>query len=117
MNLGNMECVSDYRTLTRPGMSRSVVVIAEMRCIRDKREVLERKRNIRHMQQYHHVFIKVSKSHTKQVIDANFNIMLKEMKNGDAHYVSDNGRLRRKIRDSHDYVRYMYQAQRYNRNR
>ena len=45
MNLGNMKCVSAYRTPTRPGMSRPGV-IAEMRCLRDKRSVLERKRFI-----------------------------------------------------------------------
>ena len=35
MNLGNTECISAYRTPTRPGMSRPGVVIAEMRCQRD----------------------------------------------------------------------------------
>ena len=49
MNLGNTECISAYRTPTRPGMSRPGVVIAEMRCLRDKRAVLERKRYIQHM--------------------------------------------------------------------
>ena len=42
MNLGNTECISAYRTPTRPGMSRPGVVIAEMRCLSDKRAVLER---------------------------------------------------------------------------
>ena len=36
MNLVNIEYVSAYRTPTRPGMSRPGVVIAEMRCLRDK---------------------------------------------------------------------------------
>ena len=45
------------------------------------------------MSQYQHVFVKTSKSHTEQVIDANFNIMLNEMTNEDAYYVSDNGRV------------------------
>ena len=108
------------RTPTRPGMSRPGVVIAEMRCLRDKLSVLERKRFIRHLPQYQHVFIKASKSHTEQVIDANFNIILNEMKNGDEYYVSDNGRIRRKVRDPNDHVdivRYTDQAQRYNSNR
>ena len=42
------------------------------------------------------------------------------MKNGDEYYVSDNGRIRRKIRDPNDHVdilRYTNQAQRYNSNR
>ena len=66
------------------------------------------------------MFIKTSKSHTEQVIDANFNIILNAMKNGDEYYVSDNGRIRRKIRDSNDHVdivRYTNKAQRYNSNR
>ena len=63
-----------------------------MRCLREKRAVLERKRYIRHMPQYQHVFVMVSKSHTEQVIDANFNIMLNEMINGDVYQVSENGR-------------------------
>ena len=120
MNLGNMECVSAYRTPTRLGMSRPGVVIAEMRCLRDKRSVLERKRFIRHLQQYQHVFIKASKSHTEQVIEANFNIILREMKNSDEYYVNDNGRIMRKIRDSNDHfdiVCYTDQAQGYNSNR
>ena len=78
------------------------------------------KRFIRHLPQYQHVFIKASKSHTEQVIDANFNIILNEMKNGDEYYVSDNGRIRRKVRDPNDHVdivRYTDQAQRYNSNR
>ena len=46
--------------------------------------------------------------------------MLNEIKNGDEYYVSDNGRIRRKIRDPNDHVdiiRYTDQAQRYNSNR
>ena len=112
MNLGNTECISAYRTPTRPGMSRPGVVIAEMRCLRDKRAVLERKRYIRHMPQYQHVFVKASKSHTEQVIDANFNIMLNKMTNGDTYYVSDNGRIRKKTGYSRDDVRYTDQSQR-----
>ena len=115
-----MECISAYRTPARPGISRPGVVIAEMRCLRDKRSVLERKWFIRHLPQYQHVFIKASKFHTEQVVDANFSFILNEMKNGDEYYVSDNGRIRRKIRDSNDHVdivRYTDQAQRYNSNR
>ena len=40
---------------------------------------------------YHNVFIKSSKSHMKQVMD--FNVVLKEMTNGNANYISDNGRV------------------------
>ena len=99
--------LQDTHPSSRPG-----VVIAEMRCLRDKRAVLERKRYIRHMPQYQHVFVKASKSHTEQVIDANFNIMLNEMTNGDTYYVSDNGRIRKKTRYSCDDVRYTDQSQR-----
>ena len=65
-----------------------------------------------HMRQYQHVFVKTSKSHTEQVIDANFNIMVNEMTNGDAYYVSDNGRIRKKTGYSRDHVRYTDQSQR-----
>ena len=58
-----------------------------------------------------HVNVKASKSHTVQVIDANFNIMLNEMTNGDTYYVSDNGRIRKKTRYSRDDVRYTDQSQ------
>ena len=40
MNLGNTACISAYWTPTRLGMSRPGVVIAEMRCLRDKRAVI-----------------------------------------------------------------------------
>ena len=64
------------------------------------------------MPQYQHVFVKASKSHTEQVIDVNFNIMLNEMTNGDTYYVSDNGRIRKKTGYSRDDVRYTDQSQR-----
>ena len=58
MNLGNTECISAYRTLTRPYMSRPGVVIADMRCLRDKRAVLERKRYIRNIPQHQYVLLR-----------------------------------------------------------
>ena len=81
-------------------MSRQGVVIAEMICLRDKRSVLERKRVIRHLPQYQHVFIKASKSHTEQVIDANFNMILNEMKCLKAKQLND-------VYQSSDYL-YIY---------
>ena len=98
-------------TPIRPIVSRPGVVIAEMGCLRDKRAVPERKRN---MPQYQHVFLnkKASKSHTEQVIDANFNIMLNEMTNGDVYHVRDNGRIRKKTGYSRDHVRYTDQFER-----
>ena len=79
---------------------------------RYKRAVLERKRCIRNMPQYQHDFVKASKSHTEQVIDANFNIKLNEMTNGDVYYMSDNGRIRKKTEYSRDHVRNTDQSQR-----
>ena len=63
------------------------------------------------MPQYQNVFVKASKSHTEQVIDANFNIILDEMTNGDAYYMSNNGRIREKAGHSRDHVRYTDQYQ------
>ena len=48
------------------------------------------------MSQYRHVFLQPSKSHTEQVMDPNFSFVLNEMSNGDAYFISDNGRIRYK---------------------
>ena len=90
MNLQNMKCISAYRTHYRHDIQRQGVVIAEMRCTEDKREILKRKRLIRYHLVYHNVFIKSSKSHVEQVMDSNFNVVLKEMTNGNKYYISDN---------------------------
>ena len=50
------------------------------------------------MFQYRNVFLKPSKSHPEQVMDANFSLLLNEMSNGDAYFISDNGRIIRKNR-------------------
>ena len=51
---------------------------------------------------YRSVFIKTAKSHTEQILDANFNVVLNEMKNGRSYYISDNGRIRQKASDNRD---------------
>ena len=109
IHLGKTECIYVYRTPTRPGVSQPGIVIAEMRCISNKRALLVRKRS---MPKYQYVFVKESKSHTEQVNYANFNIMLNEMTNGDAYHVSDNGNIRKKTGYSHDHVRYTDISQR-----
>ena len=82
MNLQNIQCRYAFRTQSRPEMSRPGIVIAELKCLDDKRSILERKRFIRHMPQYRDVFIKSSKTHTEQVMHANFTMMLNQMTNG-----------------------------------
>ena len=49
------------------------------------------------------VFLKPSKSHSEQVMDANFTIMLNEMSNGEEYFLSDNGRIRRRPSDTPTY--------------
>ena len=93
--LGHISCVYAYR---RPDMNYHGVVIASLNSLSDKREVLERKRYLRTMSQYRNVFLKPSKSHPEQVMDANFSFLLNELTNGDAYFISDNGRIRQKTR-------------------
>ena len=93
MSLQNMKCISAYRTPYRHDIQRQGVVIAEMRCTEDKPEILKRKRFIRPHPVNQNVFIKSSKSHVEQVMDSNFNMVLKEMTNGNAYYLSDNERI------------------------
>ena len=50
------------------------------------------------MSQYRNVFPKPSKSHPEQVMGVNFSLLLNEMSNGDAYFISDNGRIRQKTR-------------------
>ena len=42
------------------------------------------------------------KTHTEQVMDANFSVVLNEMSNGKAYYVCDNGRIRPKPQENCD---------------
>ena len=106
MNLVNIECNSAYRTPSRPEANRSGIVIAEMKSLRDKRVVLERKRMLRNIPHYRDVYIKSSKTHAEQVMTANFTVMLHEISNGDSYYMSDNGRIRQKSTDMNNQHRY-----------
>ena len=93
LNLRHISCVSADRTPARPDMNHQGVVIATLNSLSDKREVLERKRYLRTMSQYRNLFLKPSKSHPEQVMDANFSLLLNEMSNGDACFI---GRVRQK---------------------
>ena len=104
MNLRNIECNAAYRTPPRPDANKSGIVIAEMKSLRDKRAVLERKRFLRNIPQYRDVYIKSSKTHAEQVMTANFTVMLNELSNGDLYYMSDNGRIRQKSTDQYRYT-------------
>ena len=100
MNLCNVKCVTAHRTASRPEQNRPGVVIAELSSLADKQAVLERKRFLRAMPQYSNVFVKPSKTHSEQVMDANFGVLLNEIPNGDSYYISDNGRIQRNNRDA-----------------
>ena len=88
-----VRCKSAYRTTTRTNRSRVGVVIAELYSIEDKRSVLERKRNLRTNPIYVNVFIRAAKSHTEQVMESSFGVILSEMTNGETFHISDNGRI------------------------
>ena len=94
-----VKCQSAYRTPTRAHGNRVGVVIAELYSIEDKRSVLERKRNLRTIPIYANVFIRAAKSHTEQVMESNFGVILSEMTNGEAFHISDNGRILRTTRN------------------
>ena len=99
LNLRHINCISAYRTPARPNIKQNGVVIAQLSSINDKREVLDRKRYLRNMAQYRNVFLKSSKSHAEQVMNANFNLVLNERSNGDAYFISDNDRIIQKNRN------------------
>ena len=100
----NFRCVSEYRTPPRPELQRSGVIIANLKNLNDRREILTRKRNHRNIPpQYRNVFFKPSKPHSEQVMDANFTIMSNEMSNGEEYFLSDNGRIRRRPSDTPAY--------------
>ena len=82
LNLRHITCISAYRTPARPNIKQNGVVIAQLSSLNDKREVLDRKRYLRNMAQYRNVFLKSSKSHAEQAMNANFNLVLNEMSNG-----------------------------------
>ena len=97
MNLPT-RCKSAYRTPSRMHVNRVGVVIAELETLKDKQAILERKRFIRQHPQYANVFIKSAKSHVEQVMNANFNLILNEMSNGQDYFINDNGRMIKKSR-------------------
>ena len=99
-----VKCKSAYCTPTRVHGNRVGVVIAELYSIGDKRSVLERKRNLRTIPIYANVFIRAATSHTEQVMESNFGIILSEMTNGVAFHISDNGRILQTTRN-HDGAR------------
>ena len=113
MGLKEMRCRSAYRTPHKPEVDRLPVIIADLCSIEDKQAVLHRKRYLRAMPMYHTVFIKSSKTHTEQVMDANFSVMLTEMSNGESYFISDNGRIRRKYRTSRTNDQHNNQTYRY----
>ena len=75
LNLRHISCLSEYRTPARPDMNHHGVVIATLNSLSDKREVLERKCYLRTMSQNRNTFLKPSKSHPEQVMDANFSLL------------------------------------------
>ena len=102
MNLGHVRCVTAIRTPHRPESYRQGVVIVSLKCLKDKQDVLSKKHLLRSHPIYRSVFIKTAKSHTEQIMDANFNVILNEMNNGRSYYISDNGRIRQKSSDNRD---------------
>ena len=99
----NFRCVSAYCTPPRPELQCSGVIIANLKSLNDKPEILTRKRYLRNILRYRNVFLQSLKSPSEQVIDANFTIMLNEMSNGDEYFLSDNGRIRRRPSDTPTY--------------
>ena len=102
INLSHVKCVSAIRTPHRPESDRLGVVIADLRSLKEKQNLLYRKRYLRSHPVHSNVFIKSAKTHTEQVMDANFSVVLNEMNNGKAYYVCDNGRIRPKPRENGD---------------
>ena len=114
MYLQNVRCKTAHRTPNR--QNKVGVVIAEMESLQDKQEILKRKRYVRSYPQYANVYIKTSKTHTEQVMDANFHAVLNEIPNGSSYYVSDNGRILSKQNnsqqtyDNHEQHRHQYRS-------
>ena len=59
----------------------------------------QREPNLRTNPIYANVFIRAAKSHTEQVMESNFGVILSEMTNGEAFHISDNGRILRTTRN------------------
>ena len=96
INRSHVKCVSAIRTPHRPESDRLGVVIAVLRSLKEKQDLLYRKRYLRSHPVHSNVFIKSAKTHTEQVMDANFSVVLNEMNNGKAYCVCDNVRIRPK---------------------
>ena len=102
IHLSHVKCISAIRTPHIPESDRLGVVISDLRSLKEKQDLLYRKRYLRSHPVHSNVFIKSTKTHTEQVMDANFSVVLNEMNNGKAYYVCDNGRICPKPRDNRD---------------
>ena len=102
INLSHVKCVSAIRTPHRPESDCLGVVISGMRSLKDKQDLLYRKRYLRSHPVHSNAFIKSAKTHTEQIMDTNFSVVLNEMNNGKAYYVCANGRIRPKPRENRD---------------
>ena len=90
---------SAYHTPTRAHGNRVRVKIAELYKIKNKRSVLQRKRNRSTIPIYANVFIRAAKSQTEQVMKSNFGVILSEMTNGEVFHIRNNGRILRTTRN------------------
>ena len=100
INLRHVKCISAIRTPHGPESDRLGVIIADLRSLKEKQDLLYRKRYLRSHPVHSNVVIKSAKTHTEQVMDANFSVVLNEMNNGKAYYVCDNGHIRPKPREN-----------------
>ena len=95
-------CDDVLQTVNQLFYDRLVVTIADLRSLKDKQDLLYRKRYLRSHPVHSNVFIKSANTHTEQVMDANLSVVLNEMNNSKAYYVCDNGHIRPKPRENRD---------------
>ena len=91
---GNKRIVRVMRTPQRQG-SQGIFKI-ELGCTQDKVDVLRRKADLRHSQEFSNVYLRSSMSHVERQCQLNFKMLLKEIPGGKDYRLTGSGRIVKK---------------------
>jgi hypothetical protein len=69
------------------------LVIAQMRSVEEKIQALRKKKDLAKYEKHGKIGLSGAKSHTDRLLHLNFKTILKEMPNGNAYFVANNGRV------------------------
>ena len=72
---------------------RSGIIKAQMRCLEDKKRVLNRKKNLKNQPAYSTVYVKSAASHTERVMERNFHTIMNKIQGCENMFITAHGIL------------------------